>query len=156
MWNIQKTVSKGEYIYAVVPEHPNRTKNNYVLLHRVVKENEIGRLLTNREIVHHKDENKKNNEPDNLEITNRPSHCKLHNSTGRLWVDFICPVCSIEFTRPHNKTIGKNINQIFFACSHSCRGKFSRKIQLKGKTEEINRAIEINVIRIYKKFAPVS
>ncbi len=43
MWIIQKIVSKGEYNYAVVPEHPNATSNGYVLEHRVVMENAIGR-----------------------------------------------------------------------------------------------------------------
>jgi hypothetical protein len=60
MWNIVRRVKKGDYIYAVVPDHPNRTKNNYVLEHRVVMENELGRLLLPNEIVHHKDGNKKN------------------------------------------------------------------------------------------------
>jgi len=27
MWNIRKTVKKGNYLYAVVLEHPNATKN---------------------------------------------------------------------------------------------------------------------------------
>ena len=44
-WKIEKVVSKGDYLYAVVKDHPNRTKNNYVLLHRVIVENYLGRLL---------------------------------------------------------------------------------------------------------------
>ena len=43
MWNIKKIVSKGDYLYALVPEHPKATKNGYVLLHRIVMENHLGR-----------------------------------------------------------------------------------------------------------------
>ena len=59
MWTIRKVVSKGEYNYAVVPEHPNRTINNYVLEHRVIMENYLGRLLRDDEVIHHKNGNKK-------------------------------------------------------------------------------------------------
>ena len=68
MWNIRKIVSKGDYNYAVVPEHPNRTKNNYVLEHRVVMENHLGRLLNDDEVVHHINGNKKDNRIENLTI----------------------------------------------------------------------------------------
>ena len=60
-WVIEKVISKGDYNYALVRGHPNATKNNYVLLHRIVMENKIGRLLTKNEAVHHINENKKDN-----------------------------------------------------------------------------------------------
>ena len=49
MWNIKKIISKGDYDYALVPEHPKATKNGYVLLHRVIMENHLGRLLNDDE-----------------------------------------------------------------------------------------------------------
>jgi len=61
MWDIEKTIKKGDYNYALVKDHPNATKNGYVLEHRIVMENHIGRLLTKDEIVHHINENKKDN-----------------------------------------------------------------------------------------------
>ena len=45
MWNIKKLIHKGEYDYALVPDHLNATKNGYVLYHRIVMENHLGRLL---------------------------------------------------------------------------------------------------------------
>lgn len=51
MWNVKNIVSKGDYNYAVVPEHPNRTEHNYVLEHRVVMENYLGRILDDDEGV---------------------------------------------------------------------------------------------------------
>lgn len=47
--------------------------------HRVVAEEKIGRPLEKGEVVHHKDENKLNNDPDNLEVLESQSeHAKLH------------------------------------------------------------------------------
>lgn len=47
--------------------------------HRVVAENKIGRKLLPGEIVHHIDENKKNNHPDNIQIfSSQAEHAKHH------------------------------------------------------------------------------
>ena len=59
MWNIEKIVKKGDYLYAVVKEHPKATKHGYVLLHRVVMENHLNRLLNEDEVVHHRNKDKK-------------------------------------------------------------------------------------------------
>src|SRR5678815_4764825 len=48
------------------------------LAHRVVMELVIGRKLTRDEIVHHKNGNKLDNRPDNLEITTRSEHRTKH------------------------------------------------------------------------------
>lgn len=50
--------------------------------HRVIMERIVGRKLRSDEIVHHKDGNLRNNDPANLELTNRRDHAKLHN-TGK-------------------------------------------------------------------------
>lgn len=52
MWKVEKIVSKGDYNYCVVsPAHPNSTKHDYVLHHRVIVENDMGRLLSSNEVV---------------------------------------------------------------------------------------------------------
>lgn len=48
------------------------------LLHRVVKEREIGRPLLPTEIVHHRDHHKQNNSPSNLMITTNSQHSREH------------------------------------------------------------------------------
>ena len=83
-WKIEKIVKKGDYLYAVVPDHPNATKHGYVLEHRVVMENYLGRLLTKGEVVHHLDGNKHNNQIENLELLDKsttPPDCQnpLHS-----------------------------------------------------------------------------
>lgn len=55
------------------------------LKHRLVMEIIIGRKLDTNECVHHKDGNKLNNDPDNLEIIYRSDHSVLHNTTTRIY-----------------------------------------------------------------------
>ena len=50
--------------------------------HRIVAEEKLGRPLKPGEIVHHIDENGKNNDPDNLLVMSQADHARLHN-TGR-------------------------------------------------------------------------
>jgi hypothetical protein len=46
--------------------------------HRRVMEQKLQRKLLSSEIVHHKDEDKKNNHPDNLELMTRAEHIRHH------------------------------------------------------------------------------
>lgn len=49
-------------------------------VHRIIMENNIGRKLLTKEIVHHIDGNKLNNNIDNLQILTREEHNKIHFS----------------------------------------------------------------------------
>ena len=51
--------------------------------HRFVMEWILGRRLLSNEIVHHIDEDKHNNHPDNLEILTRAEHTLIH--LGEYW-----------------------------------------------------------------------
>jgi hypothetical protein len=46
--------------------------------HRLVMEKKLGRKLTSKDIVHHRDGNKLNNDPDNLVLTTRAEHIETH------------------------------------------------------------------------------
>lgn len=54
------------------------TKRNGRHQHRIVAEAMLGRPLLSSEIVHHKDGNKRNNNPENLEVMTQSEHCKKH------------------------------------------------------------------------------
>jgi uncharacterized C2H2 Zn-finger protein len=51
---------------------------NEVFVHRHIMEQKLGRKLKLGEEVHHKDEDKLNNDPDNLELTNKSDHTTHH------------------------------------------------------------------------------
>ena len=148
LWNIEKIVSKGDYNYCIVRDHPNRTKNSYVLHHRAVVENHLGRLLGADEVVHHKNENKKDNRIENLEVLSASEHTRLHKSeVGRTLLELKCPECSNIFVREKRQThVGKKDGK-FTCCSRSCRGKLSRKMQLNRETSKVESAISVNILR---------
>ncbi len=154
MWDIKKIISKGDYLYALVPEHPNATKNGYVLMHRIVVENHLGRLLNGDEIVHHIDGNKKNNSIENLQVLDNINHSRLHRCLeGQTYVKLKCPNCGKEFEKEKRKTfLTKKYKYNCTCCSKHCRGVLYRKIQLYGLTTEINHAISENFLSEYKKY----
>lgn len=49
-----------------------------IYIHREIMEQKLGRKLKKGELVHHDDENKLNNEPDNLKLSNNSKHAKHH------------------------------------------------------------------------------
>lgn len=52
--------------------------SDHTRVHRLVAEYKIGRPLEDGEVVHHKDHNKLNNSPENLEILSEKEHKALH------------------------------------------------------------------------------
>jgi deoxyuridine 5'-triphosphate nucleotidohydrolase len=72
-------ITRYGYKMIYKPDHPNAQKDGYIFEHRYVMSQHLGRSLTNEEHVHHKDENKLNNEIDNLEIVSLSEHTRLHN-----------------------------------------------------------------------------
>lgn len=148
LWNIKKIVSKGDYDYAVVCDHPKRTKNNYVLLHRVIMENHLGRLLNSDEVVHHKNGIKKDNRLENLELFTNKEHVSLHSTKGITMVELRCPNCNTIFIRERRNThLTISRKAKYTTCSSRCKGQFSRKIQLHGLTQEMKSAISVNTLR---------
>ena len=153
MWYIKGNIKRNDgYVYAKVPEHPNATVNGYVLMHRVVMENQIGRLLTNDEVVHHIDGNKSNNDISNLQLLTNAEHAKLHaDRHPRKMVLLKCPQCGKEFEITKNESfLQKNNKYPCTCCSNTCRGKFYKQIQMCGVTPDIQQKIDQCLIREFE------
>lgn len=76
-WKGGCRITKDGYREVLVVDHPfakSRMKRGvyrregYILEHRLVMEHMLGRYLLPTEVVHHKDRNRLNNSPDNLEL----------------------------------------------------------------------------------------
>jgi len=67
-------------------DHPNNV-NGYVLLHRLMVEEKLGRYLEKDEIIHHKNGIRNDNRLENLIIVTRKKHKGF----------VICPYCREEF-----------------------------------------------------------
>jgi hypothetical protein len=73
-----KHLSNG-YIFILSHDHPNKTKEGYVLEHRLVMEKKIGRILKKKEVVHHINEIRNDNRPENLMLFNNlTEHINYH------------------------------------------------------------------------------
>jgi hypothetical protein len=68
-WKGGRTIASNGYVLIRVgKDHHLADVRGYAYEHRLVMENKLGRQLIKGEIVHHIDENKQNNHPDNLEL----------------------------------------------------------------------------------------
>lgn len=152
MWDIKKVVSKGQYNYAIVPEHPFANKSGYVLEHRIIMENELGYIIPPGYVVHHINENKKDNRIENLQLMTTKEHNTLHGlSQGKKYVTLKCPSCGAIFEREkRNSHLQKGSR--YTCCSMKCRGTFSSKLQYHGESAEDRKKIKENLIKEYTKY----
>lgn len=109
------------------------TKSGYVKLylsngkvveeHRYVMANLLRRELGPDEAVHHKDENKQNNDPSNLEILTRSEHASHHAKKGETMIAMVCAHCGSSFSREARNIRFKALSgQTKFYCRRKCVG----------------------------------
>lgn len=133
------------YQYRKAEYHPLATSRGYVLEHRLMMENHLGKYLPEGAVVHHKNGVRDDNRLDNLEyIPEQSRHAKQHdtgirNSNGQ----FVA--CSPEFAnkkfRLYNKnskqmqvfTLAKLISTTFRRSQFEYRGEFTGLKDKNGK-----------------------
>lgn len=75
------------------PEYPGKKyRNKYVYEHHLVFWIYTGKLIPNNFVLHHKNENKRDNSFKNLELLKRADHSKTH-SKKTLLIEFSCGWC---------------------------------------------------------------
>ena len=94
-WKGGRFTAKSGYVFVYI-EKPSLfeqmlDKDGYILEHRLVMAESIGRPLASTEIVHHKNGVKDDNRIENLEITSRKSHYKSRSDgfSEGYWEGFI-------------------------------------------------------------------
>ena len=91
-WKGGRKVRADGYVLIYAPDHPHAIsdrdgRNTYVLEHRLVMEQHLGRYLTEDEVVHHIDKNPSNNAIENLQLFSSHSKHILKAHQDVWWVD---------------------------------------------------------------------
>lgn len=81
-----RTVLQTGYLYEYAPEHPLANHWGHVQQHRLVAEHYLCRPLRPGEVIHHEDDDKRNNSPGNLRIfASNGRHIAYHHSGNACW-----------------------------------------------------------------------
>lgn len=118
-WRGGKRISNYGYVEIYKPNHHRARTTGYVFEHILVAEEKLGRKLQTGEVVHHINEVKTDNRPENLVVMSNEEHTRMH-STGKKGKNIPCPVCGTEF---YAKPV-EIINRTRVTCSRSCANKY--------------------------------
>lgn len=137
---------KYEYVRIKLPGHHRADVNGYVFEHIVNYENYHKCCVLPRIIVHHLDEDKRNNKPENLVLATRAEHRRLHReNTGQICKcggtniikngnnrrgkqQFLCRDCGVESILDKDKAWYNGKYGV-----HICGGYFIRCGIIRGK-----------------------
>lgn len=85
-----RVINTNGYVMLYIPKHPLAQKKPYVLEHRKVMFEHLGRLLRKDEIVHHINGNKQDNRIENLQLVPK-------NWKGKINLNSQCPRCGHKY-----------------------------------------------------------
>ena len=103
---------------------------------RILMEEKLGRPLEPHEDVHHIDNDKTNNDPNNLALIHHGEHQKLHAERKYFDKEAICDVCGAKFIwtakrqQRYYMDLRRNRNRII-SCSRKCSSLHGRLEQLR-------------------------
>lgn len=137
-----------------MPGHPTAMADGWMKEHRYIAELKLNRLLKSEEIVHHIDEDKLNNDPNNLMVfKTNADHAAFHKGCEAVldkdvyWCpnknedEILCPKCKINLMNKKSKM-----------CS-DCKRLLERKVIDRPSKEELFELIQQNTfISIGEKY----
>jgi len=77
-------VLRNGYVYVMNKKHPYAKYDPYIKRCRIVMEKHLGRYLKPSEIIHHINQNKKDDRIKNLQIVTRIEHNRIHQNLWRI------------------------------------------------------------------------
>jgi hypothetical protein len=110
-----------------------------VLQHREKMEKHLGRKLKRSEIVHHKNEKKRDNRVSNFKVTSSSKHAAMHARKPEM-TKIVCLLCKKSMLKlarfvKHNRRLGKTGP----FCGRSCAGRWSRQQQIDNGNSNLRR-----------------
>jgi len=82
LWKGGRRIHERGYVMVYRPDHPRSYSNGYIMEHRIVMEQHLGRLLNDEEVVHHKNGNKEDNRIENLILFATTADHTIHHQGG--------------------------------------------------------------------------
>ncbi len=137
------------------PSHHRAHSNGVVYEHILVAETVLGRKLEDGEVVHHEDENKKNNISSNLIVFKTSAdHARFHKTGSRE------KLIDGTYVSPKYQYTCKNCNKIFESehkdainCSLDCRFEGQKKVKIRpDKSELHDLLIQHNFVKVGSMF----
>ena len=81
-WRGGRVIDQDGYVLVKKNDHPRADRHGYVREHRLVMEQQLGRPLDSKEVVHHLDGNRQNNHPSNLSLFPSNGQHLAHSRKG--------------------------------------------------------------------------
>jgi hypothetical protein len=115
-----------KYKFVIAPDdYPGRRyRKNTILEHHLNWWKVTGETVPAGMILHHKNEIKTDNRPENLQLMTLAEHTKEHSAVGRSFKDVICSYCGVSFQKEIRQI---KLNQINFYCSRRHMAKSPRQ-----------------------------
>jgi hypothetical protein len=82
-WMGGRTTDKNGYVLVLARNHPNARKNGYILEHRLIMSQYLGRALSKMEVVHHANGIRDDNRIENLILFEKNADHLRHELAGQ-------------------------------------------------------------------------